>query len=296
MVAYDISPWDFLVKIGSWGANFVLHLECRAQSYLLCRWGCSSQRCICCWHSGLWGHITISLSSRFLTSRLEGRHWCSCSRWRSTGQKSCSFMKLLRQWKQYVWPQGVSMGLMRGCRQMWHTSSSSTSSWYSYRWFSGPSCCWPHSLQTRAHDRPAELLLLLETLVSVAAIGWRSLVQIPVSLWRILVLFASLKLKFGLSHEYQPVFPKENSTETMQHWSWVQAVISKVILVFCRKRNTVKLRQKPDYSYWDRPTPQEMTNLQSSSNMAALHSCFLSASFLRDKRNSHLSYESTCST
>lgn len=137
--------------------------------HLLCRCGCSSHRCICCWHSGLWGQVTINLSSRFLTRRLEGRHCCSCSRWRSTGQKSCSFMKLLRQWKQYVWPQGVSMGLSSGCRQMWHTSSSSTSSWYSYRWFSGPSCCWPHSLQTRAHDRPAVLLLLLGALVSVAA-------------------------------------------------------------------------------------------------------------------------------
>lgn len=166
----------------------------RPWSYLLCRWGCSSQRCICCWHSVLWGHITVSLSSRFLTSRLEGRHWCSCSRWRSTGQKSCSFKKLLRQWKQYVWPQGVSIGLMRGCRQMWQTSSSSTSSWYSYRWLSRPSCCWPHSLQTRAHDRPGALPTAL---VSVAAMSWLKSVQTCLFLGKKRRPLISVKTLFG---------------------------------------------------------------------------------------------------
>lgn len=172
-----------------------------AESYLLCRWGCNSQRCIVCWHSAQCGHITVNLSSRFLTSRLEGRHWCNCSRWRSTGQKSCSFKKLLKQWKQYVWPHGVSIGFSKGCRQMWQTSSSSTSSWYSYKWESWLSCCWPHSLQTRAHDRPTVLLPL--TLVSVVAIIWESSVQFSVSgkdqralisSQTLLVYFTSLRL------------------------------------------------------------------------------------------------------
>lgn len=47
-----------------------------------------------------------------------------------------------------------------------------------------------------------------------------------------------------------------------------------------------------DYSFSDRPAPQEMTNPQGSSKMATSHSCFLSASFLRDKRNSPLSQKS----
>lgn len=125
-----------------------------ARTNLLCRWGCSSQRCMLSWHSLRNGHSTASLSSRLRTSRLEARHCCSWSLWRSTGQKSWSCRKLLRHWKQYVCPHGVSMGCNRGCRQMWHTSSSSTSSWYSNRWLSWPSWHCPHSLHTRAHVMP----------------------------------------------------------------------------------------------------------------------------------------------
>lgn len=203
------------------------------ESYLLCRWGCSSQRCIWCWHSEEWGHITISLSSRFLTSKLEGRHCCNCSLRRSTGQKSCSFKKLLRQWKQYVWPQGVSIGLRRGCRQMWQTSSSSTSSWYSYRWLSGPSCTWPHSLHTRAHDRPG-VLLLLAALVSVVAIGWRWSVQN--SLEMISVLLSPQEL--WVVHKSMSARPKLKSIQTVKvNWrSRAKNVISMSSLWFSVER------------------------------------------------------------
>ncbi|TNN39502.1 hypothetical protein EYF80_050326 [Liparis tanakae] len=90
-------------------------------------------------YSVLRGQATLSLSSSLWTSRLEARQLCSMRPARHTGQKSLSSRK-----------QGVSTGRVSGCRQMWHTRSSSTSSRYRYSWFSSGGWAWPH----RAHRSP----------------------------------------------------------------------------------------------------------------------------------------------
>lgn len=165
---------------------------------------------------------------------------------------------------------------------MWQTSSSSTSSWYSYRWLSRPSCCWPHSLQTRAHDRPAAQLLPA-TLASVVAIGWAP--SKLLSLWKRSA--SSYLLKNCVSWVYICMSEaKIHSNSEIMAQS--QKVLSPCLHLdfLLRERNTV--RSSAEVGLFLHIAPQEMTNSQSSSNMGASRSCFLSASFLRDKRNSHL--------
>lgn len=81
--------------------------------------------------------------------------------------------------------------------------------------------------------------------------------------------------------------------EIVPQQSRVQSVAPKVISVLCgdgekgEEHGEVHDRSSTIPTE-TRPTPQEMTNPQRSGNMVALCSCFLSAGFLRDKRNSHL--------
>lgn len=98
-------------------------------AYLFLRCASRSQRCITSWHTEENGHKTNNLSRSLWTRMLDFLHNLKWSLFRSNGQKSFSCRKFRRHLQQNVCPQGVSSGCSRGWRQMWHTRSSSTSSW-----------------------------------------------------------------------------------------------------------------------------------------------------------------------
>lgn len=122
-------------KLSSWNPDCmhgVIMISCIHPSayklyYLCLRCASRSQRGMLREQTGVKGQDTDSLSSSLCTRMLDLRHACSCSRVLSRGQKSLSWRKLRRQRAQKVCPHGVSRGCTSGCRQMWHTRSSSTS-------------------------------------------------------------------------------------------------------------------------------------------------------------------------
>lgn len=69
--------------------------------------------------------------THFLRTRLEVETSLKSVGWRSMGQSFWTSRCFCKQGWQKVWPQWRSMGQTKGCRQIWHMRSSSTSCAYS---------------------------------------------------------------------------------------------------------------------------------------------------------------------